>query len=325
MDMASYDKYVLTDDKEKTLWEDCYFVFDSSVLLDFYSYPETTRNEIYTDIFDKIKSKLWIPAYVQYEYLKNRESVIKKPVNEKYIPSINVIEPIINYVEQTRMRLKELNERTKDTVKHPHTEQSDILGFRKIIEKYADDVIEFDKNVKEKIEKQKEEILRLKQKDPVLDNFNQYFAVGEEYSFERILEITKEGKHRYEFKIPPGYEDCKEKEGLQIFGDLIIWKQLLDFAYANKSNIVFVCNDLKNDWCVLDATTSEKRIKSPREELIKEFSDKTGNFFWMYSQDQFIYKSNKILGSKISNKKIEQIFQVMTARLTHIPDRTEGR
>ncbi len=39
MDIASYDKYVLTDSKEADLWNDCYFVFDASALLDFYSYP----------------------------------------------------------------------------------------------------------------------------------------------------------------------------------------------------------------------------------------------------------------------------------------------
>lgn len=247
--------------------------------------------------------------------------MIRKPISELYDPLITThIKPISDYLDATNKLVKELADRTKKTIKHPHIEQVDILHFQKAIEKYANDVKEFDNKVKEKIENQTREILKLEGNDTVLDSFNKYFTVGQDYSFEQIIEITKEGKHRYEFKIPPGYEDLKEKEGTQIFGDLIAWKQLLDFAFAKKSNIVFICNDFKKDWCILDDRNSEKRIKSPREELIAEFADKTGKFFWMYSQDQFIYTSNKILKSNITSDQIEQILQIIATKITSVPE-----
>ena len=114
MDIASYDKYVLTDSKEADLWNDCYFVFDASALLDFYSYPQATRNKINSDIFDKIKDRLWIPAHVQYEYLKNRVKVIRKPISELYDPLITThIKPISDYLDATNKLVKELADRTK--------------------------------------------------------------------------------------------------------------------------------------------------------------------------------------------------------------------
>ena len=64
--------------------------------------------------------------------------------------------------------------------------------------------------------------------------------------------IVNEGKLRYEFQIPPGYQDLKEKIGTQIFGDLIVWKQILSHAKAINKNVIFICNDLKIDWCLKD-------------------------------------------------------------------------
>ena len=50
------------------------------------------------------------------------------------------------------------------------------------------------------------------------------------------MKVPVEGKHRYEFSIPPGYLDRNGKIGTQIFGDLIIWKQMLDYAKKKKKD-----------------------------------------------------------------------------------------
>ncbi len=320
--------FILQEDTERSLWQDCFFVFDTSALLDFYSYPEITRNEIYSDIFEKIKGRLWIPGHVEYEYIKNRESAIKKLINDKYKPLHDILKSILDNAEKSRNSVIQLADRTKSSIKHPHIEQSDLKKFQKVSDKYLDEAKELDEKTRKKIKKQEDEILRMSPTDTVQDNIRKYFSVGNNYSFDQILEISKEGKHRYEFKIPPGYADFDEngmkqdntkekhkgKEGTQIFGDLIIWKQILDFAVEKKKDILFVCNDLKPDWCILDEDATEKRIKSPRDELLKEFFDKTGKRFWMYSQDQFIYASNRILKSTITEDKIDEILRVIETK-----------
>ncbi|MCF8232751.1 MAG: hypothetical protein K9J27_11235 [Bacteroidales bacterium] len=52
--------------------------------------------------------------------------------------------------------------------------------------------------------------------------------------------------------------------------NLIIWKQILEYASKVKKPIIFICDDLKEDWCHLKKST-EKQIESPREELIALF------------------------------------------------------
>lgn len=77
-DASIIDSYKLSPKREKTLWQHAIFIFDSSALLELYFLPKTTREKIYKDIFGKTHSRLWIPFHVQYEYLKNRENIIKK-------------------------------------------------------------------------------------------------------------------------------------------------------------------------------------------------------------------------------------------------------
>jgi len=309
MKPTSYDKYTLTEDDEKNLWQECFFVFDSSVLLNFYNYPKSTRQQIYAGIFEnkELKDKLWIPSHVQFEYLKNRKSVIKKPLKSYDNPE-KILNEIQSRCEEIEKKTESLKQETKKSDAHPHIDQEDFEPFESAISSYKAAITVFDKNVRDKFKERQVEIENLEKNDTVLESFKKYFSVGREYNFEEIIEITKEGKHRYEFKIPPGYEDLqsKEKIGTQIFGDLIIWKQILEFAFEKKTNIVFICDDLKEDWWIL----KDKKNLSAREELIKEFSDKTGKRFWMYDQRQFVFAANKLLLSKVDEQKIENILPI---------------
>ena len=94
MNIDNISDYRLSNNKEKNLWKDCIFIFDSSALLDFYYLPQPKRNEIYSQIFTKLRGRLWIPSQVEYEYLKNRESSIAKPIIEKYKPLRDKLEQL---------------------------------------------------------------------------------------------------------------------------------------------------------------------------------------------------------------------------------------
>ncbi len=142
--------------------------------------------------------------------------------------------------------------------------------------------------------------------DDVFEAFKQYITVGRDFKYNEIYTITSEGEHRYKYKIPPGYED-KDKIGTQIFGDLIIWKQILEYSIEAQKPIIFICNDLKEDWYNVDKSTSEKKIRAPREELLKEIYDFSGTEFWMYNLTQFLEKSNVYLGTSINETDIQNI------------------
>lgn len=315
MDRKSFDIYLLTADREKAIWSDCIFVFDTSALLEFYNFPEETRKIIFAEIFEAQKNKLWIPNHVQFEFLKNREKVIRQPIDLNYSPLVeNYLKPISDTTKTIESKLKQLKEITLKNDTHPYIESKAIIEFENQIKSYSEIIGVFDKAYKEQIEQRKKEILELQSNDTVLEHFEKYLKVGRAYSFTEIIEITKEGKHRYEFKIPPGYEDLKDKKiGTQIFGDLIIWKQILEFAKENDKNVVFICNDLKEDWCIKDNKYND-RIKNPRFELIKEFNDHTGKDFWMYSPSQFLYTAKEILKADIKDESINEIREFNSAK-----------
>ncbi|WP_204277464.1 PIN-like domain-containing protein, partial [Escherichia coli] len=61
--------------------------------------------------------------------------------------------------------------------------------------------------------------------------------------------LKKEGEDRYAKKIPPGYKDAKKDAGeFDKYGDLIIWKDMIGKAKADKRPILFISDDAKEDW-----------------------------------------------------------------------------
>lgn len=300
----SLNGYILTDDYEKRLWSDCLFVFDSSALLNFYEYSNDARKEINKTIFKQLKGRLWITKQTEYEYLKNRESVFVKPA-KLYDELVSVhfdLKPFQTFKNQ----FAQLKERTKKANKHPHIKQTILTEFESKIAAFEKQISTFNEDLAKEIEKKKTEINKIKTKDTVLNLFSRSFSVGKEYSFEKKMEIVAEGEIRYRNSIPPGYEDLKEKIGLQIYGDLIIWNQILDLAREKNKPIILIIDDLKIDWCYKNQR-DKNIIDSPREELIMEMKDKCGVDFWSYSSTQFLDKSNTLLGTVIADSVIEEV------------------
>lgn len=312
MDRINFEKYELNADIEKELWKDSLIVFDTSALIDFYYYPKETRQEIFEKIFPKLKNRLWVPSHVQFEYLKNRTTIIEKPIAENYNPIKNEkLKELIAAKSKIITLSEQIKKDTLKPEKHPYLPQDKIDDFITFTQELDKQVNQFEKDLKDEIQKQEIEIKALNQEDTILKAFETHLEVGTELPFSEIMNIVKEGKLRYEFEIPPGYMDRKDKEGTQIFGDLIIWKEILSHSKFQESNIIFVCNDLKIDWCIKD---SRSRIETPRLELIKEFNDNNGKRFWMYNQSQFIYKAKEYLEIDISDEKIEEISNIIKNR-----------
>jgi hypothetical protein len=126
----------------------------------------------------------------------------------------------------------------------------------------------------------------LTSKDAILDEITTLFAgkIGSTFSVERMKDVVAEGELRYKDKIPPGYKDAKKPEGIERFGDLIIWLQLIEKAKKDKKVVTFVTADEKEDWWRI----SEGKTIGARPELIAEFREKAGMEFQMFSPDRFM-------------------------------------
>ena len=136
-----------------------------------------------------------------------------------------------------------------------------IEEFREIITSYKDTVgTEYDE-----ITSNSAEIIKNIEK--FISDLETNKQIGKKISFNEQLKIIKEGELRYKYKLPPGFKDDK-KEGIEKFGDLFIWKEILKLpTNKNTNNIIFVTNDEKNDWWNKD----EHGYLEIREELLDEF------------------------------------------------------
>ncbi|MDE6234006.1 MAG: hypothetical protein K2M60_11775, partial [Lachnospiraceae bacterium] len=92
--------------------------------------------------------------------------------------------------------------------------------------------------------------------------------IGKKIPFSKKLLLLQEGQIRYDNLIPPGFCDSA-KVGEAKYGDLFVWKDIITIANEKNTNIIFVCNDTKEDWW-------EKNKDIPidlRQELNEEFKE----------------------------------------------------
>ena len=319
-----YKKYYIDDEKKRDIFKSGIVVFDTSALLDLYYYSSKTRTEIFEKAFKYLKGRLWMPAQVHFEYLKNKGKVAEKPMlsyrrlldkqnkDGGYVNTIVEKAKALQSQElgEIKNQLKTLKEQTLGPEKHPHLPLDIYLEFDSALTAldnsltaFSSQADEFKSKMSDEIEKKIKELQSSVLPDNVYNTIEENFQIGKEYSFSKMMEIAKEGKNRYEEDIPPGYEDGKEKIGLQKYGDLFVWKQILDCASSKQMDFVLVTNDVKSDWF-------EDDKKTPRFELLKEFHEKANKSIWFFSMKSFIYYINELLDDQIHETVLQEIDSV---------------
>lgn len=192
-------------------------------------------------------------------------------------------------------QLKTLKEKTIREEKYPNIPSSLYVCFDEAIEEFERQIQEFIVNVNtfsctiNDVVNMKIDLLKKeKEEDRVLQEIDSKFKIGRELTYEQQMEITREGAFRYAEQIPPGYEDAEEKIGMQKYGDLFAWKQILELGSKEKEPILLIINDVKEDWY-------DKELEAPRYELLKEFQTSCEQPFWTYTMKQFMYHMERII------------------------------
>jgi hypothetical protein len=171
------------------------------------------------------------------------------------------------------------------------------------LKKICDDFIK----VKDNLEKNKDICYKIVKKDPIKNKITRLFSkkVGPEYTDEKLDNIFKEGKKRYELKVPPGYKDIDKEPNQRKYGDLIIWKQIIDKSIESRKGIIFVTDNRKEDWWLIYNYKDE--IIGPHPDLISEFKKETRKNFYLYRADKFVELASKILNKDINKDTISEI------------------
>jgi hypothetical protein len=274
--------YKPKDEDFEQLWNEAILAFDANVLLNLYRYSEGTREEFFK-ILTKLQSRLWLPHQAAFEYHKNRLSVISslEGAYEKLTETISDFE---------NKFLNSLNGFSR----HPLIE----------VEAITDEIKKTISGVKKRLSDTKAAHPDLAVDDHVRDRVTQLFEkkVGAPYTEEQLKKVYLEGKNRYEKSVPPGYKD-EHKDDESKYGDLVVWKQIIDKAKESETSIMFVTDDRKEDWW----ERFKGKVIRPRPELIQEICEQTGVKFYMYQTDPFMEQASKHLRRKVKQNAIDEV------------------
>ena len=254
-----FSEYIALEPSDfEHLWENCLFVFDTNVLLNFYRYSEASSTELRESIHF-YGDRVWIPNQVGHEFFEERLTVINEQTR--------------NYAEVNK-DLNKVKNLLTNRKGHPFISEDSLKEFERIVEK-----------INKEFSEQEAALSKLMTKDDVAKNVASLFEshVGLPYTPEILASLYKEGAERFKLSIPPGYKDSSKPEPNR-YGDFIIWRQIIDKAKAENKPILFISDDEKEDWILKN---SGKTI-GPLPELIREFRKCTKQTFYLYSTFNFL-------------------------------------
>ncbi|KRA27344.1 MULTISPECIES: PIN-like domain-containing protein [unclassified Pseudomonas] len=267
------------------MWDDCIFVLDANVLLDLYRYSDLTREKL-LEVFEALGERLWIPHQVAFEYLNNRLTVIGEQGK--------IYDDAVKKVEVLKKSLESHNQ-------HPfvseETLNESLAVFARLVTELTDNKRVHDKRINS---------------DEIKEQLGELFEgrVGRAFDRESLEDILKEGQIRYEQRIPPGFCDVKKMSDSVIFeercrpyGDYIVWLQILDKAKLERTPVVFVTGDSKEDWW----SGFQGKTLGPQPKLIEEFLSVVGSSFYMYSPDRFLERASEYLNKNDSEEAVKEI------------------
>lgn len=315
-----FDICKMTLERESLLFREARIVFDSSAISHLYTLVEDHKKTM-VDILCNYKDRIWIPSHVSYEYQKNIESFRNNPLKlydeTKFKQSLffQNIDNILNNFDHPYF--------------HPYIEEDDLKRLKEIRDIAEQKIKDLQKGVKEQVKKRTKEISDVKDNDIIKETISS-FMTGKTMSFDELMEIVKEGEFRFRNLLPPGHEDKNNshKLGMQIYGDLIIWKEILNYAKEKQASIIYIIDDTKKD--IYQEHDKDKEPESPRHELLKEFHDVVGKDIWFYTTKKFI----ELLCRQIKDSETLELYKGLDnvkntlekreeERIRHIPSNSE--
>lgn len=280
--------YPPTVEEEAALWDDGLIVLDSSALLSLFRYSPQTRSDFLQLLSDKA-DQLWIPHHVGVEFHRNRLTVMKDQVK--------AFDEIEQALTESRTKIKAAILKFK---RHPSLSSADLnKQLRKAVKKLRRSLAEA----------KAEHEAFVGGDDGHEKTFDAITAlydgrVGVRWESARLEALYKEGAVRFEKRLPPGFKDTI-KGGDEQYGDLVIWRQILEHAKQPAKSVIFVTDDLKEDWWRI----VEGRRISARVELIEEFALETGKRVHFYSPEHFLEVAKK-RGAAIEEASLAEVEKV---------------
>lgn len=278
--------YRPTQEEFNQMWQDGIFAFDANMLLNIYRYTPKTQESFFI-ILEKLKDRIWIPYQAAMEFYRRRIDVING--------QIKAYDEITSKIDLAYDALKAQLQIYK---KHASVNIDQVF---KVIESGI-------KRAKKSLEKDKENHPDLSINDPLRDKIADLFngKVGDQFNDKKLLEIYSKAKQRFDVLKPPGFKDLKGKEFPDMYGDVVIWFQIIEHAKKEKKPLIFITDDRKEDWWQREAG----QTVCPRPELTAEIWSEAKVPFYMYHSDQFIKFALEFLDIKDQQSAVEEVQEI---------------
>lgn len=109
-------------------------------------------------------------------------------------------------------------------------------------------------------------------------------------------------------RSPPGFKD-KDDSNPNQYGDLVIWKEILNLGAEKKQPVIFVTDDAKEDWWWKHGGETQ----GPRVELVNEYWAKAERRIHFYEPLRFLQYAKKQTNTNISRESLEEVEEVSSA------------
>ncbi|AQH05476.1 hypothetical protein A9R05_41475 (plasmid) [Burkholderia sp. KK1] len=268
------------------MWTECTFVFDANALLNLYRYTDATRDE-FIETLEALEERVWIPYQVGLEFFRNRAQVMSTAALG--------YAKLRDELEKARGDLKRVLDPFR---RHPGID----------VEHISQTLDETFTRLKSDLEAQEARHPDwLVGEDPVLLRLSSVFdgRVGQKPGADEGKKLLDQAKRRFDLAQPPGLRD-KDKGGVHQFGDAILWLEILQMASTAKSPVIFITDDVKDDWW---QRVSGKTI-GPLPELRQEIWDVANVPLHMYQCDQFLRYASGFLNRALPELSIEEAKEV---------------
>lgn len=264
---------------------------DTNVLLFLYKCSFNANQNI-IDLLNKVKDKVVIPSRVYKEYMSHKDEEQAK-IDRKYD----------NFTKNLKKQVTELKSKLGKSISESRKYEfpdCDVLetGINTFLDKTVQAITTYGNSLSS--EKQNKNVQQANV-EQIIQFWRDNGRILDDITIIRLLEYIQEGELRFKYKMPPGYMDESEKDkekeqgkdketkrnnkedGFEIrirkYGDLFIWKEILEIgkSLSNGEKIIFLTNDVKEDWWVLQGEQDNKIPICMREELKQEYVAATGN------------------------------------------------
>lgn len=265
-----------------TLIDKLIIIPDTNILLYLYKCSFNTSQNI-VELLGKVKEKTIIPSRVYKEYLAHKDQEQGK-IDRKYD----------SFTKDLKKQVNELKDKINGSISESRKydfPDCDVLetGIGTFLNKIILAISTYENSLSSEKQNKSVQIANVEQ---LIHYWDGQGKIRPEPTIVQLMEYVKEGEFRFRYKMPPGYKDEEEKdkevkkdskkdnfEGrIRKYGDLFVWKEIIDVGKEQEDQfIVFLTNDVKEDWWVLKGEQNNKEAVSMREELFKEYIAVTGS------------------------------------------------